>query len=178
MIIAGIGCRRLCPVEDIVAAIHKAETMATCTIDALAAPAFKHHEPALHTAAAQLGLPLHFVDDAALQRVQPACITHSAIAHAATGLASIAEAAALAANPGSHLILPRITAGQATCALAQTNDSTTESTENTEDVRFSAEGLIPPAKQQQQACGASFSVSSVFSVVHPSARAAERRPPW
>jgi hypothetical protein len=166
MIVAGIGCRRRCPAEDIVAAIRAAEAAVGCAVDALAAPDFKRNEPGLHAAAAQLHCPLHFIDDVALQRAQSQCVTRSAFVQASTGVASIAEAAALAANSGSHLILPRITVGKATCALAQKKELTTESTENTEDVGFSAADLAPPAKKQQQACGASFAVSSVFSVVH------------
>jgi cobalt-precorrin 5A hydrolase len=85
--------------------------------DQLAAPDFKRGEPGLHEAAAALGLPLHFVADAALAAAQPQCLTRSAAALRATGHASIAEAAALA--QGGTLLGPRIASANATCALAR-----------------------------------------------------------
>ncbi len=116
-IIAGIGCRQNCPATDILAAIHKAETLANVRVTMLATPDFKQHEPGLQEAAATLGLPIHLIDRPTLEAAQPLCPTRSALAQTATGLASIAEAAALAFGP---LILPRVTHGQATCALATT----------------------------------------------------------
>ncbi len=117
MRVAGLGCRRLCPAADIVGAIRAAERAAGVSVDALAAPAFKQGEPGLHEAAALLGLPMHFLDAAAMARAQPGCVTPSDAALRATGYASIAEAAALAATGGS-LILPRLDHGGATCAIA------------------------------------------------------------
>jgi cobalamin biosynthesis protein CbiG len=64
-----------------------------------------------------LGLPIAFVDAAALKAVQPRCPTRSAVAERETGVASVAEGAALAASGGS-LLLARIAQGSATCALA------------------------------------------------------------
>jgi len=116
MIVAGIGCRRDCPADDIVALMRRAESLCR-TVDALAAPAFKRHEPGLHEAAARLGLPLRFIPDAALQAAQPHCPTRSQTAAAATGFASIAEAAAI--GDGGTLLLPRIAAARATCAIAE-----------------------------------------------------------
>ena len=52
-----------------------------------------------------------------MEAAQPHCPTRSQAAQTATGLASIAEAAALACGP---LIQPRVTHGAATCALADT----------------------------------------------------------
>jgi cobalt-precorrin 5A hydrolase len=117
--IAGIGCRRDCPAADIVAAIRHAEALAGTAATALAAPDFKRHEPGLLAAAAAIGLPLRFIAHADMQAVQQHCPTRSLFTQNATGLASIAEAAALAAA-GGPLILPRITHGAATCALAAT----------------------------------------------------------
>jgi cobalt-precorrin 5A hydrolase len=111
MIVAGIGCRRGCTAEEIVALVRAAGAA-----DALAAPAFKRHEPGLHEAARQLGLELRFVTDAALAAVQPLCVTRSAAAERTTGHASIAEAAALAG--GGVLVRARIASANATCALA------------------------------------------------------------
>ncbi len=118
MIVAGIGCRRHCPAEDIVALVRLAETRALCRVTALAAPAFKAEEPGLRDAARQLGLALLLVDAPALAAVQARCPTRSAAALRHTGAASVAEGAALAASGGT-LLLPRIAARRATCALAR-----------------------------------------------------------
>ncbi len=116
MIVAGIGCRRGCAAEAIVALVRRAEALAE-PAEALAAPAFKRDEPGLHEAAARLGLPLVFVDDAVLAAAQGQCVTRSAAAERATGFASVAEAAALGA--GGKLLLPRLTGAGVTCALAR-----------------------------------------------------------
>ena len=117
MIVAGLGCRRGCPAADLVAAVQRAAGQSGLAVGALAAPAFKAHEPGLHQAALSLGIPLLLMDDAAMRAAQPRCPTRSAAALAATGLASVAEAAALAAS-GGVLLLPRLAVGSATCALA------------------------------------------------------------
>lgn len=117
MIVAGIGCRRGCPAEAIVAAVRAAERLAGVEVALLAAPEFKRDEAGLHGAAAALGLPLRFVGAAALECAQAASVTRSAAALRATGFASVAEAAALAAS-GGRLLLPRTGGGPATCAVA------------------------------------------------------------
>ena len=117
MIVAGLGCRRDAGADDVAAVVRLAAATASLAVDALAAPWFKRDEQGLHGAAALLGLPLLFVDAPGMEAVQPACPTWSAAALAATGLASVAEAAALAAS-GGRLLLPRIALGGATCALA------------------------------------------------------------
>ncbi len=117
MIVAGIGCRRHCPAEDIVALVRLAETRALCRVDALAAPAFKGAEPGLLDAARLLGVGLLLVEPPALAAVQASCPTRSAAALRHAGAASVAEGAALAASGGT-LLLPRIAGARATCALA------------------------------------------------------------
>jgi len=116
MIVAGIGCRRGTPAEAIIALVRRAEALAE-PADALAAPAFKRDEPGLREAADRLGLRLMFVDAADLAAAQPHCLTRSAAAERATGLASVAEAAAIGA--GGVLLLPRLTGPGVTCALAR-----------------------------------------------------------
>ncbi len=116
MIVAGIGCRRGCPAESIVALVRAAEAMAE-SVDALAAPAFKRDEQGLREAADRLGLPLLFVEDATLAVAQAHCVTRSEAAEQATGFASIAEAAAMGA--GGVLLMPRLTGAGVTCALAR-----------------------------------------------------------
>jgi cobalt-precorrin 5A hydrolase len=118
MIVAGIGCRRGCPAEEIVAAVETAQAQAGCRADRLAAPAFKQDEQGLIEAAALLRLALWLVDPVALESVQARCPTMSSRALAETGFASVAEAAALASSGGT-LLLARIAHKRATCALAR-----------------------------------------------------------
>lgn len=123
MIVAGIGCRKACGADEIVALVRRAVAAAgaaNCRLTALAAPAFKRGEPGLADAAEALALPLLFVEEARLKAVEPACPTTSAAAQSATGHASVAEASALAAaGPGGRLVLARINSAAATCALAE-----------------------------------------------------------
>jgi cobalt-precorrin 5A hydrolase len=119
MIIAGFGCRSGCTAEALLAVLHEAETIAAQRADALAAPAFKRNETGLSEAARLRDLPLHWIDDIAMNAAAPLCPTHSEAALRSTGHASVAEAVALAASgPGGRLILPRLAHRSATCALA------------------------------------------------------------
>jgi cobalt-precorrin 5A hydrolase len=89
-------------------------------VSAIAVPVFKADEPGLREAARVLGLPVIRVDQAAIARAQPRCVTYSRLVERATGFASIAEASALAASgPSGRLRLARIAVGAATCALAE-----------------------------------------------------------
>jgi cobalt-precorrin 5A hydrolase len=120
MIVAGIGCRRGCSAEEIVALVQRAASIAGCTPSVLAAPEFKHSEPGLQRAKEALGLPLLLIDADALAAAAPRCATHSPAAAQAVGIASVAEGAALAAaGEGGYLILPRIATSRVTCALAE-----------------------------------------------------------
>ena len=117
--IAGIGCRRACPAEDIVALVRQAEAASGAAVTALAAPAAKADEPGLNAAASLLGIPLLLIEHAALADVQPRCVTRSACAQRTLGVASVAEGCALAAaGEGARLVLARIASARATCALA------------------------------------------------------------
>jgi cobalamin biosynthesis protein CbiG len=119
-LIAGIGCQRNCSAEDILAVIKHACAAAERQVDRLAAPDFKSHEAGLRLAAQRLGLPLILIDTAALSAVQGSCVTRSSRAARVFGVASIAEGCALAvAGANKRLLLPRITYGAATCALAE-----------------------------------------------------------
>ena len=119
-IVAGIGCRKDCPTEDVLAVVREACRMSGRAVAALAAPEFKREAAALHDAARMLGVPLILVGAADLADAQPRCVTRSAIAEHATGTGSVAEGSALAAaGVGSILIRPRIAGARATCALAE-----------------------------------------------------------
>jgi len=123
MIVAGIGCRKGCGADEIVTLIRAAVEragIANCRFTALAAPAFKADEAGPREAAERLGLPLLRIGEQALKAAEPRCPTHSEAALEATGFASVAEAAALAAaGADARLVLPRIASGAATCALAE-----------------------------------------------------------
>ena len=119
MIVAGIGCRRDCPAEEIIALVQRAIELSGCEPTHLATPDFKANEAGLQGAAFILGLRLLSVATVDLAAAQPRCITHSARALAATGSRSVAEGSALAAaGPDSRLRLPRIASASATCAIA------------------------------------------------------------
>ena len=119
-IIAGVGCRRDCPAEDIIAVIREATATAGCAVAALAVPWFKLDETGPHEAASMLGVPLVPVGGAALAAAEVRCATHSEMALHWVGFSSVAESAALAAaGPEARLVLPRIAGKRATCALAE-----------------------------------------------------------
>ena len=122
MIVAGIGCRPGCGADEIVALVARAMAAAgrAGAPDRLAVPSFRAAEPGVLGAARRLGRPLDRLDDTALRGVADRCPTRSARALAAVGHASVAEACALAAaGPGGRLLLPRLAASAATCALAE-----------------------------------------------------------
>ncbi len=119
-IVAGLGFRRDCPGADIAAIVRDAGARAGRAVDALAVPDFKADELGVRDAARTLALPVIRVTRDALRGEQGRCPTRSEVAWQATGFASVAEAAALAAAGGNgKLILPRIAGERATCALAE-----------------------------------------------------------
>jgi cobalt-precorrin 5A hydrolase len=120
MIVAGIGCRRAVSAAAIVALAQDAARQVAASLDLVAAPEFRRQETGIAEAAATLGLPIRWIAHAALKCEQGRCLTRSVRAEAEVGLASVAEAAALAAaGPDSRLILPRIASGGVTLALAE-----------------------------------------------------------
>jgi cobalt-precorrin 5A hydrolase len=122
MIVAGIGCRKGASAVEISAAIADALARAglgTQALDLVAAPESKGGEQGVAAAAAALGVPLMLVAKADLEAAGARTQTRSERVLALIGVPSVAEAAALAAGgPAARLILPRITVGVATCALA------------------------------------------------------------
>jgi cobalt-precorrin 5A hydrolase len=117
----GIGCKRGCSSEVIVALVECAVAAASCA----GAPAslFTHEakksEAGLASAAKALGLPLVFLDGQVLWQASLRAATNSPRMMAMFGLPSIAEAAALAgAGPSSVLLVARMSDGGASCAIA------------------------------------------------------------
>ena len=128
MIVAGIGCRKGASAADISAVIAHALAragLASQALDLVAAPESKADEQGVSAAAAALGVPLVLVSRADLQAAGAHTQTRSERVVALMGVPSVAEAAALAASgPAARLILPRITLGVATCALAASRERT------------------------------------------------------
>jgi cobalt-precorrin 5A hydrolase len=121
MIAVGIGCRKSCASEAIVALVTRA--LADCPrnedVRGLFSVADKRDEPGLNAAAKTLGFNLVFLSRDALAAVTPRLLTRSAAAQSRFGLASVAEAAALAGGgPQARLLAPRLAANGATCAIA------------------------------------------------------------
>ena len=128
MIVAGIGCRKGASAADIRAAIAHALAragLASAALDLVAAPESKADEQGVGAAAAALGVPLVLVSKADLQAAGARTQTRSERVLALMGVPSVAEAAALAASgPASRLIVPRMSVGIATCALAASRERT------------------------------------------------------
>ena len=117
----GLGCKRGCSAQAIVALVERAIAAASCA-DAPAA-LFTHEakksEAGLASAAKALGLPLIFLDTQVLRQASLRGATNSPRVMAMFGLPSIAEAAALAgAGPSSVLLVARMSDGGASCAIA------------------------------------------------------------
>ena len=118
MIVAGLGFATNCPAGDILAAIRLAEE-AGDKARIIAVADFKANEPGLTEAVKILILPVMLMTRTALEQAQPRCASHSEHALSAVGLGSVAEACALAAaGPASVLLVPRVSFGKATCAIA------------------------------------------------------------
>ena len=122
MIVAGIGCRKGASAAEISAAIDDALTragLAAQALDLIAAPEFKGREHGIAAAAVARGVPLVLVAQAELEEAGARTKTRSERVLSLAGVASVAKAAALAAGgPAARLLVPRITVGIATCALA------------------------------------------------------------
>jgi cobalt-precorrin 5A hydrolase len=117
----GIGCKRGCSSEAIVALVERAIAAAACACApaALFTHEAKHGEVGLAAAAKALGLPLVFLEAEVLRQASLRAATNSPRVMAMFGLPSIAEAAALAgAGTSSVLLVARMSDGGASCAIA------------------------------------------------------------
>ena len=126
MMAIGIGCKKGTPAEAIMTLVQDAlSRVEPDEIRGLFTLAEKATEHGLHEAAARLSLPLLFLPDMALKAAACKNQTHSERVVALFGVPSVAESAALAgAGEGAILLLPRITEGGVTCAIAQTREIT------------------------------------------------------
>ncbi|WP_082542405.1 MULTISPECIES: cobalamin biosynthesis protein [unclassified Mesorhizobium] len=122
MMVAGIGCKKGVGEREVMEALASALSahgLGLTALDAIATAAAKRAEPAIGEAARRLGLPLHIIQDDALQAASDGCLTASGHSLAISGLPSLSEAAALASiGAGARLLGPRTVHGNVTCALA------------------------------------------------------------
>lgn len=121
MIAAGVGFRLGTTAEEIEALVRRAMALHHAErIDLLATEAGKASEPGFQEAARRLSVADRACVAADLESVSDRLLTRSARVRKATGLPSIAEAAALvAAGRDSRLFGPRIATARATCAIAE-----------------------------------------------------------
>lgn len=121
MMVAGIGARSAVGTHEVLAAIDRAldaHGLSRTALDAVATIPGKAGEPAIGAAASALSLPLLVPDEEALEHSRSQLLTRSPASERATGLGSVAEAAALAVSHG-RLLGPRVIAGRVTCAIAE-----------------------------------------------------------
>ena len=122
MIVAGVGCKRGAPMQDIETALHAALARAGVNahdLGAIATGKTKQGERGIETVATKLGVKLVLVPDTELKAAGDRATTRSDRVLALMDLPSLAETAALAAaGPSARLIVSRLIVGAATCALA------------------------------------------------------------
>jgi cobalt-precorrin 5A hydrolase len=122
VIVAGVGCKRGAPMQDIETALHTALARAglgASDLGAIATGKTKQDERGIETVAAKLGVKLMLISDCELKAAGGRATTRSERVSALMGLPSLAETAALAAaGPSARLIVSRLIVGAATCALA------------------------------------------------------------
>ena len=125
MMAIGIGCKTGTKAEAIIALIESAlSRVERDQIAGLFTIAEKVNEVGLHEAAARLSLPLMFLPESSVKNVACKTETRSERVVQLFGLPSVAETAALAgAGDGATLILPRISEGGVTCAIARSGGS-------------------------------------------------------
>ena len=122
MIVAGIGCGRGTPSEDVVSVIFSALAnfgIAQEDLSAIATETSKAEESGIANAARSLSVALIRCPVADLGRVADQVVTRSSRVQALKGVPSIAEASALvAAGHNARLLGARVTANKVTCAIA------------------------------------------------------------
>lgn len=125
----GVGCRKGCASEAIVALVRRAlESAQGEGWDGATAALYTHQakraEAGLFEAASALAMPLVFLDVETLREAAPNAATRSKKVMALFDLPSIAETAALAgAGAGATLLAPRVNAAGVSCAIAKGGDA-------------------------------------------------------
>ena len=119
----GIGCERGCSAEEISDLVHSTLAAAGLSPKAVAVVVSveqKLAEPAIHTVAAEFGVPARFFPASRLSAETPRLSERSEAAFRATGCWGVAEGAALAAaGCGGRLAVPKRKSRRATVAVAR-----------------------------------------------------------
>ena len=122
MIVAGIGCGRGAPSEEVVTLVFAALAnfgIAQEDLSAIATETSKADESGIASAARSLSVPLVRCTVADLGRVAHQVMTRSLRVQAVKGVPSVAEASALvAAGRNARLLGARMAANKVTCAIA------------------------------------------------------------
>ncbi|WP_370160273.1 precorrin-3B C(17)-methyltransferase [Limimaricola soesokkakensis] len=122
--VLGLGCARDCPPEELAALLRDvlAEAgIAPEAVQAVASIDLKADEPAILTAARELGVPLRLFSAAELEAEAPRLATPSEVVFAEVGCHGVSEGAALAqAGKDATLVVTKRKTANATCALAMT----------------------------------------------------------
>ncbi len=124
LIAIGIGCRKGCSGDVLIRLISQAlaqwpQDLPEHGVRKLFTIDDKRDEAGIRQAADLLGIELALLSRDQLNAVMPRTQTYSARAQELFGVASVAEAAALAgAGANAVLIVPRISSDNATCAIA------------------------------------------------------------
>jgi cobalt-precorrin 5A hydrolase len=128
MIAIGIGANSRAEQRDFAAALNDARQCAGGA-DVVATSEAAAFAPHVREAAQQASLAYRAVTIDSMRARNGDCLTRSERSLSLFGVASIAEAAALAgAGPGSRLIAPRRTVGNVTIAAAQSEDEREQGT--------------------------------------------------
>ncbi|MFQ6017687.1 MAG: precorrin-3B C(17)-methyltransferase [Kiloniellaceae bacterium] len=120
---AGVGCERGAEPEQVIALLRRTLSesgLAEAAVAAVVSIDLKAGEPALHAAAAALGVPARFFDAARLEAETPRLANPSGLVFREVGCHGVAEGAALAAaGPGGMLVAAKTKSARATCAIAR-----------------------------------------------------------
>jgi len=119
----GVGVARDGDAGELIGLVR--ETLAAHRLSPLAVAGLfsidvKADEPAVHAAAAALGVPVRFFDAATLEAETPRLATPSEVVFRQVGCHGVSEGAALAAvGSGGLLVVPKTKSANATCAIAR-----------------------------------------------------------
>ncbi len=121
MIVVGMGWQKAALAEHALELVARSlRTAGGVSPDYIAVPDFKVGDSLPHLVARAWGAGVLWVTHAQLRQMQAACPTGSATVMGHVGVASVAEACALAgAGAGAYLCLPRQVFCGVTCAVAE-----------------------------------------------------------
>ena len=126
----GVGCERGTDPAELIALVHAALEAGDIAPDAIAglySLDLKADEPAVHAAAAMLGVEARFFDAATLEAEAPRLKNPSDVVFREVGCHGVSEGAALAAaGANADLIVEKQKSARATCAIAVSPDPVAE----------------------------------------------------